>query len=765
VTFLPISLLVLVVFANRYFAGSFFKRLRPAAFAPVNERYEPTVTVVVPLFNEGEGIYRTVRSLLDQQYPHHKLSIIVVDDCSTDDSYAWASRAAAEHPDRVRVIKNPHNMGKRRGIIRAVREAEAEIIVSVDSDVVVEKNAVQRLVRRFVRDELAAVGGRVNISNANDGWLTRMQTIKYYLGYEYLKNLERAFSSVMCLSGCLTAYRRSVLLELEPILEKRAVLGVPITYGEDRFLTRQIVKAGYQTTSTLDAVCWTVAPNTLSKYMAQQLRWRRSNLIDFMMGVSHAWRLHPLVGLHYLSLFAMLLVYPIVVALHVWSGAFFQLAVVHLATLGVFGIIYYFDTRSEPAERRVHPLWFMAMAAVMPVTYLLFTPLAMFTLDSSSWETRSHGGAQGARLGARLVTSLNKLIVSVYKAVGFAVLGGVVVGLACYLGLHAFYAVNHSWMAPAIIAPGDARVHEASARVVQQAVLGEKLAAERRELGLRIDDGARTIAAEELHRTQLISALGRMADARDAELAALRGVQRGYRRTQKNLRRASRDFGTMSKQRLAELHAAHLIDQDGLLNGQLQLAQLAQNDLTLAERRALIDARVDALGREVAALRALTSPAADLSKLVADLSDPESLALHRELVQADLALARLRGEKTSLEQSASGLDAQLGRQRALVTSLESDPLLEAAEHELLVAFVPYDNLGNVRPGQPIYGCKLGFVWCEPVGKVSESFAAERTLEHPLWHQQLRGQLVAIRLDAGRWGERSTLFAGRAPLWL
>jgi len=73
--------------------------------------------------------------------------------------------------------------------------------------------------RRFVRPEIAAVGGRVNALNANENWLTRMQAIKYYFGYEYMKNLERAFNQVMCLSGCLTAYRRHVLMELEPILE------------------------------------------------------------------------------------------------------------------------------------------------------------------------------------------------------------------------------------------------------------------------------------------------------------------------------------------------------------------------------------------------------------------------------------------------------------------------------------------------------------------------------------------------------------------
>src|SRR5207302_1850714 len=178
---------------------------------------------------------------------------------------------------------------------------------------------------------------------------TRMQAIKYFFGYEYLKNIERAFQCVMCLSGCLTAYRRDVLIELEPVLENRNVLGVPIRYGEDRFLTRQIIKAGYRTTLTLDAACYTVAPATLSGYFAQQLRWRRSNFIDFLGGLSHAWRLPPPVALHYLSLGALLFSYPIVVLQNVLAGTFFPLAAFHVAVLAALGFAYALGTRRLPA--------------------------------------------------------------------------------------------------------------------------------------------------------------------------------------------------------------------------------------------------------------------------------------------------------------------------------------------------------------------------------------------------------------------------------
>jgi cellulose synthase/poly-beta-1,6-N-acetylglucosamine synthase-like glycosyltransferase len=392
VTF-PVFLFILLVFANRYVFGLYLKLVRGRRFDETVRDYEPTVTVVVPLYNEGRTIHDTIISLLDLDYPPEKLTVTVVDDCSTDDSYEWACRAAATRPDRVRVLRNPHNMGKRKGINHAVREAEAEIIVSVDSDVLVDRRALRQLIARFSAPDIAAVGGRVHVSNANENWLSRLQTIKYFFGQELLKNLERAMQSVMCLSGCLTAYRRRVLIELEPILEARSVFGVPIKYGEDRFLTRQIVKAGYRTLMTMDAVCYTKAPTTLSGYFNQQLRWKRSNIIDFTLGLSHAWRLHPLVGVHYLSMFLLLCVYPFVIVHHVVEGDFFDLVTFHVQLLALLGLLYHLSpsTRRLAPQHRVHPIWFLPMAVMMPVAYLILTPLALFTLDSSSWETRGHG--------------------------------------------------------------------------------------------------------------------------------------------------------------------------------------------------------------------------------------------------------------------------------------------------------------------------------------------------------------------------------------
>jgi N-acetylglucosaminyltransferase len=397
VTSLPIYLFIFLVFLNRYVFGFYLTLIRRNRIDETIEGYEPTITVVVPLFNEGRSIYDTIMSLVELDYPRHKLEITIVDDCSTDDSYEWACKAARQHAN-VRVLKNPVNMGKRKGINHAVRASSAEVIVSVDSDVIVYPTALRELVARFVSPEIAAVGGRIHVSNPNENWLTRLQTIKYYFGQEHLKNLERGLRQVLCLSGCLTAYRRDVLIELEPILENRNILGIPIKYGEDRFLTHQIVKHGYRTVMTMKAMCFTKAAPTLRGYFNQQLRWKRSNIVDFIIFSTDAWRMHPLICLQYLSMLLLLVIYPFIIITHIEKHEFFELATFHLAVVGLLAFVYHFapSVRALPPWLRVHPIAFLPMAVLMPVAYLLLTPLGLFTLDSSSWETRGHGAAPGA---------------------------------------------------------------------------------------------------------------------------------------------------------------------------------------------------------------------------------------------------------------------------------------------------------------------------------------------------------------------------------
>lgn len=69
----------------------------------------PLVTIAVPAYNEAEFLEASVRSLLQQSYPH--IEILIADNGSTDETPNICARLAAEDP-RVRTIRHPRNIGQ-----------------------------------------------------------------------------------------------------------------------------------------------------------------------------------------------------------------------------------------------------------------------------------------------------------------------------------------------------------------------------------------------------------------------------------------------------------------------------------------------------------------------------------------------------------------------------------------------------------------------------------------------------------------------------
>jgi hypothetical protein len=145
----------------------------------------------------------------------------------------------------------------------------------------------------------------------------------------------------------------------------------------------------------MDAMCFSKAPPTLRQYFNQQLRWRRSNIVDYLWGLTHVWKFHPLLCIHYLSLALVLFACPLVLINHVMAHEFIKLAMIHLVLIAVLAMVYHVapGVRRLPPWLRVHPIWFLPMTVLMPLSYILLTPLGLLTLDSSSWETRGHQGS------------------------------------------------------------------------------------------------------------------------------------------------------------------------------------------------------------------------------------------------------------------------------------------------------------------------------------------------------------------------------------
>lgn len=359
--------------------------------------------------------------------------------------------------------------------------------------------------------------------------------------------------------------------------------------------------------------------------------------------------------------------------------------------------------------------------------------------------------------------SLQMFVVSAYKYFGFVMLLGILAGLGSYLFLHAFFFLNHGWIAPTVVSPSDERVLQLSSQVVQQTTLHAKLLAERAELVGRLEDARRVASAEERYQKRFKAAASSDLSARLSELSRLEDLRREYTRTKEQVDKSNEVVAGLSREKVEALYQAKLVTKDALVNADQQLSQMAQARLSLNQDEVSLGNRIEALRREVAALQTAQQVGAR-QRVEGHGASYETLRLEQEFSRSLLDAARARDSQRVLEDNLQAIDKSLLQFDALVRHAKASPYLRALEGNLTVAFVPYANLGNLQAGSPVYGCRLGPVLCRQVGKVAEVLEGEVAIRHPLYNQQERGQMVQLELTETRWSKEQVLYAGRAPLF-
>jgi hyaluronan synthase len=192
----------------------------------------------------------------------------------------------------LKVIHFEKNRGKRHGMAAGAQTASGEILVYVDSDSFVRRDAIRKMVQGFADPAVGAVCGHANVANARKNLLTKMQEVRYFIAFRVVKAAESLFSAVSCCSGCLAAYRRRYVLDvLDPWLNQ-TFLGTPATFGDDRSLTNFMLRR-YRVIYHSEAVCTTIVPETYMKFFRQQLRWKKSWIRESFLASLFIWRRHP----------------------------------------------------------------------------------------------------------------------------------------------------------------------------------------------------------------------------------------------------------------------------------------------------------------------------------------------------------------------------------------------------------------------------------------------------------------------------------------
>ncbi|MEM6940991.1 MAG: glycosyltransferase [Pseudomonadota bacterium] len=219
----------------------------------------PSVTVVIPAYNEEAAIGKCIESVLASDYPW--LEVVVVDDGSTDQTLNAVFSFAYEK--RLRLISHP-NQGKWSALNRALQDLESDIAVCIDADTQVTPDAISKMVAHFQSPRIGAVAGKIVVGNRVN-LLTRMQALEYVTAQNFERRAFDSINGILVVPGAIGAWRVCAL--------RAAGLFCADTMTEDCDMTISVNRAGYRVVFDERAVAFTEAPLSIRALMTQRLRW------------------------------------------------------------------------------------------------------------------------------------------------------------------------------------------------------------------------------------------------------------------------------------------------------------------------------------------------------------------------------------------------------------------------------------------------------------------------------------------------------------
>jgi poly-beta-1,6 N-acetyl-D-glucosamine synthase len=219
----------------------------------------PRISLVVPAYNEAKTIRSCVQSLQELDYSDYE--VIVVDDGSTDSTFEEVS-----HIKGAKIIQQ-QNQGKPRALNNGIRASTGEVIVTVDADTIIDKEALRNIAKRFSSDKrLGAVAGNVKV-NPEPKIMNSVQSAEYATGINLVRKGQSVLGCVMIVPGPIAALKREAVEKVGYFSDD--------TFAEDFDITVKILKAGYRVEYEEKSLAYTDAPKNTEDLMKQRRRWYR----------------------------------------------------------------------------------------------------------------------------------------------------------------------------------------------------------------------------------------------------------------------------------------------------------------------------------------------------------------------------------------------------------------------------------------------------------------------------------------------------------
>ena len=178
-----------------------------------NDQPLPTITVVVPAYNEEAVIAAKLENCLSLDYPMDLLDIVVVSDSSTDRTDAIVATTQSEVPGRILLHRMSNRGGKTAGINSVMQTVESDITVFTDTNVMLDSDSLKYIAFALAEPSVGGVAGQLTYTNP-DASETAQSGGLYWRYEEFIKHNEGLCGSIMGADGSIFAIRSNLFRQL-----------------------------------------------------------------------------------------------------------------------------------------------------------------------------------------------------------------------------------------------------------------------------------------------------------------------------------------------------------------------------------------------------------------------------------------------------------------------------------------------------------------------------------------------------------------------
>lgn len=256
------AFLFVLMYYQVFLLLTFFEKRRVLSLSHTLPQQLPSVTVLIPCFNEETTLDRTIQSVLNLNYPKEKLQIILINDGSTDSTPQVMDNYKNGYSN-IHVF-HKENGGKWRALNFGLDKVTTDLVGCLDADSFVDTEALNEIVKTFnTHSDAMAVTPSMRVWKPNTV-VRKIQTPEYDLGIFVRKTLS-FIGAIHITPGPFSIFKREVFQKIGPYKHAHNT--------EDFEIALRMQKAGMKIENAHKALVYTVGPATAYKLYRQRVRW------------------------------------------------------------------------------------------------------------------------------------------------------------------------------------------------------------------------------------------------------------------------------------------------------------------------------------------------------------------------------------------------------------------------------------------------------------------------------------------------------------